>query len=100
MSNKPKKKSDVTTIKTGANLTIENISDVYQKFKDELNKHDTITFEPGVVEEIDLTGIQFLHYLQKWEEKKGVVIINSFKFSENASQLLTRTGFSYLLPAK
>jgi MFS superfamily sulfate permease-like transporter len=97
MTSKSKIKSDNLTIKTGTNLTIENISDIYYKFLDGLNNHKEITIESGKIEEIDLTGIQFLSYLKKWAETKHKQINLNLKFTDDASQLITSSGFSFLL---
>jgi hypothetical protein len=97
MSGKPKKKSNTATINIDPSLTIEHIAEVYNKFLVSLNSSEEILFEPVTIDEIDLTGIQFLNCILKWKENNSINIKQNFQFSENATILLNRTGFSFLI---
>lgn len=97
MTSKSKKKGNLSAINTGNSLTIDTISDTYHKFLDGINNQEEITFELTEIDEIDLTGLQFLSFLKKWEESKNIKLNLNFTFSENATLLMNRTGFGNLL---
>jgi hypothetical protein len=100
MTTKPKKKSDGDGIHVGTTLTIDTISELRNKFLDAFHTKDEISVESGIIEDIDLNGIQFLVYLKKWEESKKIKLNVDMSFSDNTIQLLNRTGFGYLVNMK
>jgi hypothetical protein len=97
MTSKPKKKSDGDVIHAGTSLTIETISELRNKFLDAFHTKDEISVESGIIEDIDLNGIQFLVYLKRWDDSKKIRLNLDISFSDNSIQLLNRTGFGFLI---
>jgi len=97
MSTKTKKKDKSTSVKTGNSLSIENISEIYQHFLNSISKNEIVNIESETIENIDLTGVQFLLYAKKIESITKTKVNFNLKFSENVSQFLAKTGFSNIL---
>ena len=97
MASKAKKKEKAVIITIDKDLTIENISEKYQDFLNALSKKEEVSIVAENIENIDLTGLQFLIYAKQIEKLKKAKLTMALKFSETVTQLMRKTGFEYVL---
>jgi ABC-type transporter Mla MlaB component len=97
MAGNIKKKDKRKVIKTGTNLTIDNVPEMYRQLLNEIGKQDAVSLESDEIKHIDLTGIQFLHFAKQLSDSSDTNVSFILKFSPETTQLLAKIGFSYLL---
>jgi ABC-type transporter Mla MlaB component len=92
-----KKDIKSTIIDPGIQITIDNIHDLLKKFNSALKNNQSIEIKNEMLENIDLTGIQFLYYAKKKSEAEGKKIHIDIKLTENMKALIQNSGFSTTL---
>lgn len=92
-----KKNNKSTTIDPGMQITIDNIHELLKNFTNALKDNQSIEIKNEMVENIDLTGIQFLYYAKKRTEAEGKKIYININLTENMNVLLQNSGLHTIL---
>lgn len=92
-----KKSKKSTVIDPGTQITIDNINELVQSFNHALKNNQTIEIKNKTLENIDLTGIQFLHYAQRRSEAEGKKLLLKLNLTDNMKVLLQNSGFQHIL---
>jgi hypothetical protein len=97
MATKTKKTPKSAIFKLRQNLTIDTISQLYKEFLDCLEKNESIVIQSDSIENIDLTGIQFLMYSKNLAATASQNVQFDINFSDSTRLLISKTGFGRLL---
>jgi hypothetical protein len=92
-----KKKSKTKILDTGPQLIINNIKDIYKSYLKTISENDTVEIKTKIIENIDLSGIQFLHFAQNHAKQQHKVLKINFSYSDIAKELLSKSGFTNFL---
>jgi hypothetical protein len=97
MATKGNKKEKITTIAINQNFTIDTIAQINRDFQNCINKNESVVIKSDVIENIDLTGIQFLMYSKKFASTTNCKVTFAINFSDTTQDLIRKTGFSSIL---
>ncbi|MBN2484344.1 MAG: STAS domain-containing protein [Bacteroidales bacterium] len=97
MNGKLKNTDKNTVLKTGSDLNIEVIKDLYKQLVELFKRNEPFVIKSPGIKNIDLTGIQFLYHAKKTGETNNTPVTFDLNFSEEVKQFLSKTGFSSLI---
>lgn len=92
-----KKKNKTKTLDTGAQLIIDNINNLYKNYLNTITENDTVEIKTKIVENIDLSGIQFLQFAKNHAKQYNKELKINLNYSDTAKELLTKSGFTNFL---
>ncbi len=78
-------------------LVIDKIADLKKSFDQAVKKGKPLNLFSSDIIDIDLTGIQFLHYAGQQSRLNHVPVSFNFKLAPEQRLMLERNGFSNLL---
>ena len=81
----------------GDSLVIDDASQCKLKFEENLSKTDTLIIESGNIRQIDLTGVQLLHYMVNRAKTENKVLEFKMKIEPEQEQLLLKNGFTEII---
>jgi MFS superfamily sulfate permease-like transporter len=84
------------TLDMGSSLVFERVEKLKTEFDKALNKLQPLHILSGNITEIDLTGVQLLHYFNTRAQVNAKNVKFSVKISEEAQLMLAKCGFSNL----
>ena len=95
-----KKKNLTKVIDIGPQLIVDNIKGIYKHYLKTFSETtDSIEIKTKVLENIDLSGIQFLLFAQEHSKKNNKTLKINLTYSEVAKELITKSGFTNFLSA-
>lgn len=92
-----KKKNQTKIIDTGPQLIVDNISGIYNGYLKISSETDSIEIKAKLIENIDLSGIQFLLFVQNHSKQNNKTLKINLSYSEIAKELITKSGFTKFL---
>lgn len=86
-------KEENLAIEIGKELNIGVIEALTQQFMDACKKSPSVILTGTNIENIDLTGIQFLYFAENFAKKNKIELKKSISYTESVRELISKTGF-------
>ncbi len=95
MSATPSNNSESVVLNLGSTLTIDDIADKNKQYQEAVKADTPVKLEADTIENIDLSGIQFLLYLNKSISNQD--FLSHIKFADSVIELINKSGFANFL---
>ncbi len=92
MTAKKSNNSESVVINMGSSLTIDDIADINKQYQEAKKNNKSIELKANTIENIDLSGIQFLLHLKK--SKPNQKFLSQLEFTDSITELINKSGFA------
>ena len=94
---KPKNNSNKVTVNVTNELSIYNIESIKKEIDQLIETYEILDISINNLNNMDLSGIQYIHAVKKEVQQKGKEINFSFELNEELTNLIVKCGFSELI---
>lgn len=94
---KQNKRSKKLEISIESFFTLECIEELKTNILDSIDNNKHISLNLNSIENIDISGLQFIYSLQKEAKQREIDLKIMFKGNEEIESLLKKTGFEYFI---